>query len=991
MKTPIMKQTVLSLAIAASLVPIALFATELEAPFTGSGTYDDDVTITSTAGEDAIAAVARTVELHGSKGHSLTVNISGEAATGIMATGSTTAGIVIVRGFDKISIIATGDDADGLWVTSNASVSLNAEKEVEIDMTGTTQTDQWNAGMFVEDGASASITAPKISISAVSSGENDPTAAIYAISSATVTLTGDGTDTLTISATKGSDYNFGIASEMSSVTATEFTDVEITSDDIALIALPDAYYKTATSGTAAINFSDVGTITLNGKEGIFSAADQDINTTVSLKANDKISIQLSSADESLFHGTAVTSVFTLGGASVGGTSTVSLEADTIEVTGAKNAFVAVVDYETESTTIASTSDPKSIINVTANELNVTATDFIALAYSDYSVIDGDFDSQAPAQVNINVKDGSPNGKSTLSGNVFASHGSIVNIGLGEGSTWTGFSEDSRSNEITHTSADGATVDTRAAGEVNVYAGDGAVWYVQPVAATEITENSSESPYGYGEATATISFGASNSSITSWNSSGKSKVDLRLFDASSGSGSYQTLNIGSLTGSDAIFLLNTDIDAERGSGQTDQVIIDSGSGSHYIAVSTSGEGSAEEQADYLVVVGDSGASFNLADENGNATTTVEEGLYKYELASRDAKDGSGTEWYLLRSDDSGESGGGGEGGGGGGKTPTSNEGIVVTALAGAGARLAMHYAWLDDLRKRLGEVRYGAQDGLWARFIYQRDSAHGTSSYGFRQNWYGVNFGLDHLLSQDESNKWLLGGNLKSAHASQKVKSVSSGKGNLNSYGMNLYATYLNQYGCYADLVFSLDKYHQKVSARTDSGSSVFGKFNTWGWGLSAEVGKMFSFKLNNDDGGVWDNHWWVEPQIQLSYYWTEGKNWAMNNGMTVDQKNGQSLVGRAGVVIGKQWKYGSSADKSDKRYAQVYVKGGVKHEFLGKQDATVNSVLFDNRLRGTSGYYGVGVDWNLAKKVRAYAQVERDAGGKYRKDIDVSLGLKWQF
>jgi outer membrane autotransporter protein len=73
------------------------------------------------------------------------------------------------------------------------------------------------------------------------------------------------------------------------------------------------------------------------------------------------------------------------------------------------------------------------------------------------------------------------------------------------------------------------------------------------------------------------------------------------------------------------------------------------------------------------------------------------------------------------------------------------------------------------------------------------------------------------------------------------------------------------------------------------------------------------------------------------------------------------------------------------------LKGGVKHEFLGKQTLYVNDQKFSDRLRGTTVYYGAGFDWNLSDQLRLYAQVERERGSRYRKDYEVSAGLKWQF
>ncbi len=668
----------------------------------------------------------------------------------------------------------------------------------------------------------------------------------------------------------------------------------------------------------------------------------------------------------------------------------------------------------------------SVTNIVASsKLTITSDKFVAAAYVDDGAVKyadtTDGYKSGRNQINLNSADGA--GTTVLKGAVWSANESEINIGLNDDkSSWTGFAQDNRGV------ADDGSSKYAKAGAINVTAKSGATWYVRPV---DLNLDASDAAT------------ASKSYLTSWNSSeGLSYIDLRLDDYTGTvyTDPYQAVNIGTLSGSGTTFKVNTNVDGDRGEGKsTDQAIIHSGSGAHSIYVAISGSGQTKSQADYLILHleengatsterdvtdngdgsftintkqnGDNDLSFALVDSSGSTTSTVvAQGLYYYSLATREAQsdvkeeygleDGKGTEWYLVRTSenvaedpdpdptpipdpqpdpDPGPS-----------KDPETNEGKTVAALSGIGNKLNMHYAQLDDLRKRLGEVRYGAQDGLWVRYIYQRNKYDGVSSnVSARQNLHAINLGLDRIVSQDEDSMWLLGGNFKYGHDNEKIKSAR-GKGNLNSYGLNLYATYANQYGCYTDLVVSFDDYHQKLGSKLEDNSSAGGSFNTWGWGASIEIGKMFSTTQNNENRGPWHNHWWVEPQAQLSYYWIKGKDFSMNNGMTVKQNNGDSLVGRLGVVVGKQWSYGG-ADKVDKRYVQAYLKGGVKHEFLGNQKTKINGVTFDHKLRGTAGYYGAGIDWNLTKQVRAYAQVERDAGGRYKKDIEASVGLKWQF
>jgi outer membrane autotransporter protein len=317
--------------------------------------------------------------------------------------------------------------------------------------------------------------------------------------------------------------------------------------------------------------------------------------------------------------------------------------------------------------------------------------------------------------------------------------------------------------------------------------------------------------------------------------------------------------------------------------------------------------------------------------------------------------------------------------------------LVTTLAGDGAVYSAWMADLSDLRKRLGEVRYGAQDGLWAKGIAQKDRIDGMTGANFKQKLYGLQFGLDHIVTQDEDRMWLLGANFKYNTVDQKVDAMRYGKGDLKTYGAFLYATYADYKGWYTDLVLSLDHYKQKMTAEQTDSSYVHGRYSTWGWGASVEVGRMFSSAQDDEGWGPWYGHWWIEPQAQLAYYWVNGKRFSLDNGMTVQQKNGDSLIGRLGVVIGKKFNYGRNRKEVDKRYSQFYLKGGVKHEFLGGQTVRVNNDTFNGKLRGTRVYYGAGFDWNMTDQLRLYAQVERESGSRYKKDYEVSVGFKWQF
>ena len=515
-------------------------------------------------------------------------------------------------------------------------------------------------------------------------------------------------------------------------------------------------------------------------------------------------------------------------------------------------------------------------------ISVDATEVLSVSAG----IDGAVaDSWAGGRTAINTAAGS--GRTVLSGGIFSREGAVTEVGLNTAdSVWTGMGYDGRA----------------VAGEeggLHVTAGNGATWRVESVSGYLADTNIDQSY------------------VSTWHSAGSSRIDM-TWEAG-----YQRVDIRTLTGSGTVFRLATDIDAPRGKGQgTDQAVIHAGSGSHAIMVESTGKAQAMEQADYLVwhkeeagatsarivnretgATAGGGLSFRLA----NRGQAVDAGVYQYKLATRDARDGDGTEWYLERTD------------------KPSSSADMATSLPAIAVPGTLWWAQLSDLRKRLGEVRYGAQDGLWARVVAWEDETEGLYRNGFHQKVHGLNVGLDRIVRQDEKGMWLVGGHLKAFRAEQDIRTQAGGDGETDMWGASLYATWADREGCYADFVLSFDRYSQKMHTTMTDWQRVRGDYNTWGLGASIEIGRMFSSARNDEGWGDWNSNWFLEPQAQLSYYRVKGKDFTLDNGMKVSQDDGDSLTGRLGLVLGKKYHYGKNRAEVDKRYAQFYLEGGVKH------------------------------------------------------------------
>ena len=472
---------------------------------------------------------------------------------------------------------------------------------------------------------------------------------------------------------------------------------------------------------------------------------------------------------------------------------------------------------------------------------------------------------------------------------------------------------------------------------------------------------------------------------------------KQWEAGSGFASSQTLlsqtdapaelKIKELSGS-GNFYLRTDMQQDI----SDSVRVTDGlSGSHKLHVKASGAEPVETQtASYLAraeqQVGANAGAFTLkGGRNVGGQELIDIGLYNYTLKSSERNEGR--EWYLTRVeklpdptdptepiDPSNP----------GGDTPLSPTGEAEAALSGLAGHYALWYSQLTDLRKRLGEVRYGTQTGLWVRGFADKSRLDGLGGTSFTQDTFGGSIGYDTLAAANEESMWIVGMQLRSARANQNTNGRWGGHGDLTSVGGGLYSTWVHTDGWYVDAAATMDWYNHKIRATMLDGTRVHDDRSSYGLGASLEAGRKIDFAFSNEGR----DHWFVEPQAQLSYFWVKGGDFTASNGMKIDQKDMDSLTGRAGLVLGKKF---ALEGGNGSHYIQPYVKAGVNHEFLGDQEARINGVRMTSDLEGTRGYYGVGMDWQATDNLRLYMQAEREHGEHFTREYNVSAGLKWKF
>ena len=424
-----------------------------------------------------------------------------------------------------------------------------------------------------------------------------------------------------------------------------------------------------------------------------------------------------------------------------------------------------------------------------------------------------------------------------------------------------------------------------------------------------------------------------------------------------------------------FYLRADMENDR----SDSVLVtNSLQGSYNLHVRASGAAPVTTQTkSYLAraeqQVGASAEAFTLkGGTQVNGQQVIDIGTYNYRLSTSERN--GGREWYLERvgTDPADPT------------PPLSPTGETEAALSALAGHYAMWYGQLTDLRKHLGEVRYGTQTGLWARGFTDKSRLDGFGGTSFTQSMFGGSIGYDALASASEASSWIVGMQLRSARAHQSVDGHWGGHGDLTSVGGGLYSTWGHADGWYVDAVGTMDWYNHKIRTSMLDGTKVHDDRSSYGLGASLEVGRKLDFVFSNEGR----DHWILEPQLQLSYFWVKGGDFHASNGMKIEQKDMDSLTGRAGFVLGKKF---SLEGGNGERYVQPYVKAGVNHEFLGEQVASINGERMTSDLDGTRVYYGAGMDWQALDSLRLYMQAEHEHGEHFTREYNISCGLKWEF
>lgn len=465
--------------------------------------------------------------------------------------------------------------------------------------------------------------------------------------------------------------------------------------------------------------------------------------------------------------------------------------------------------------------------------------------------------------------------------------------------------------------------------------------------------------GTANATANGAINLTFGSSSNWAVTGNSNTNGSL-DVNGGTVDYTTSALGttvtvdSLSGS-GFFRMKTDIFNET----ADLLLVEgASSGSHLVTIVNQGSAVVNgTELTTLVQTADTGSSFSL-------TNQVEVGPWLYDL--RKVSNGHGGQyWELYR-----------------GSTAFSNpSSSAVNTFVGS---YFLNYLENDTLIQRLGDLRnekLEERNGVWARtFGGETDFDSKEMISGFNMNHWGVQAGYDHRLK----NSWFkngttyVGGFLGVSSANLSFSEIGYGKGDVDHKSVGFYATHKANSGFYFDTVLKYVWRESEFNAVDSAGMMVDSdKIHGDGAGISLEMGRRFTIgDQSKKDGG-----WYVEPQVQMSFQHMNGGSYDLSNGMEIGVKSYDSMIGRAGALLGYQT-----------NRTNIYAKLFFLKEFGGDMDIWANGQSYGtNSLDDDWIVYGIGVSHQVNPKNSLYLDIQRSSGGDFEQKWRLNGGWRIAF
>ena len=277
--------------------------------------------------------------------------------------------------------------------------------------------------------------------------------------------------------------------------------------------------------------------------------------------------------------------------------------------------------------------------------------------------------------------------------------------------------------------------------------------------------------------------------------------------------------------------------------------------------------------------------------------------------------------------------------------------------------------INDMNKRLGELRDSSDgaNGVWAR-VYNGKAKFGNQK--ITNKYTAFQFGYDR---QVVPGTWL-GGALSWTDGNNDF---AVGGGDSSLLAFTGYGSKLWDNGMFLDVTGKFGRMKNEFDISLASGKSS-ASYHTNAVSVSAEAGwRLYPMQ----------NSFYVEPQVELMYGHVFDVDYSTSTGVKVEQDAADTLIGRAGVVLGL---------KCPDNRGNAYLRASVLHDWKGDADFSFTKDgkyrrTISEELGGTWFEYGIGANFNATKQVHLYADVEASNGGEVDTDYRVNFGARYSF
>ncbi|HBJ77410.1 MULTISPECIES: autotransporter outer membrane beta-barrel domain-containing protein [Fusobacterium] len=634
-----------------------------------------------------------------------------------------------------------------------------------------------------------------------------------------------------------------------------------------------------------------------------------------------------------------------------------LQAASVYTTGA-DAEVTInsgdIDIKTDSTETNSSSyglnaADSTKLKITSGNIAVTTNTNGNIARGLISQSDGEVEITSDKTVfNTTASSGEAIGIYAISGGKVTINGGLEISQKGA----TNYSVVSKSNGVVNLNQNNEAVDVKINGEMQAKTGG----------TINLNLNGKDSyfigmSYIDTDINSKTNLGISNGAV--WKNEGESKVSELNFDNGIIDMTHETggqeINIDKMSGNHGKIIMDiSSADTNQTNGKTDFISIKDADTEqkHYIEI---GENSIIDLANYDfskdILIGKASDKIKFEGSKFESFSNV----YDYTLELKDeAKGTAENNWYV---------------------TGVEKKESTVTEIITDDMSLHYMNTWLarmeaDTLHKRLSDVRDSKEGaGVWSRVVSGQME---TDKNGYSKNDYTmIQAGID-KSETSMSGTWITGIAVQRREGKTDFR---NGDGKNESTGISLYKSWFGNENQYLDLVGKYSHIKNEYKSYNTKNEKMEADYHTNAGTLSIEYGKRVS-----------KNKWYLQPHVQTTYTWIEGKNYMTSTDVRAEQKDINSLIGKAGIYAG--YDFGRSSH---------FIKVGILHEFMGDYGVTIKgkdaSITKDMNGKDTWIELGIGGDIKVGKtgSTNVYYGLEKTFGGDFETNWQASLGIRHKF